>query len=212
MQHRRGFVFSLDAFVSFSLILIAIQSIIIVSSAPAGYWQSLLQAEYLAKDTLHVISNTYGASGASVLGDSSAKFAAGVKFSQGSDIITVTNRLVPKPYSYSYHYYDIATGKWTTLYNASTDSPPTDPHFNVTYHRVSASAEQLMMDYSSPTIRPQSPYCNVMCHGWDPTLASTSNPFRSTDNCTQTPCSAMPSSNFQVGNLSFGLIRLTVWG
>ena len=66
-----------------------------------------------------------------------------------------------------------------------------------------------MVDYSSATVRPQSPYCNVMCHGWNPTTGGYTLP---TSNCTETPCNNMPTSNFQVGNLSFGLIRLTVWG
>ena len=211
MQRRRGFVFSLDAFVSFSLIIIAIQSMIIMSSAPSGYWHGLLQAENLAKDTLHAVSNTMAASGVTVVGEASQRIMAGSPFDSGDDIVIMTNRLVPRPYSYSYHYYDLGTRKWTTLYNASDPAfnpDPADPHFNVTYRRVSASSEQLVLDYSSPVIRPQSPYCNVFCRGWDPTTRA----YRAPADSTQTPCDVMPASNFQAGNLTFGLLRLTVWG
>ena len=211
MQRRRGFVFSLDAFVSFSLIIIAIQSMIIISSAPSGYWHGLLQAEDLAKDTLHVVSNTMTDSGVTVVGDASTRIMAGSKFYPGDNIIVMTNQLIPKPYSYAYHYYDLGTRNWTLLYNASNPSfntDPSEPHLNITFHRVAASSEQLVLDYSSPVIRPQSPYCNVFCHGWDPK----SNTYSLPKDCTETPCDAMPSSNFQAGNLTFGLLRLTVWG
>lgn len=209
MQRRRGFVFSLDAFVSFSLIIIAIQSMIIISSAPSGYWHALLQAEDLAKDALHVVSGTMTPSGVSVMGEASASIIARSRFSAGDNIIIMTNQLIPRPYSYSYHYYDLGKHEWITLYNASADSDPADPHFNVTFRRVAASSEQLVLDYSSPVIRPQSPYCNVYCHGWDPVTHA----YRANrQDCVQTPCGAMPSSNFQTGNLTFGLLRLTVWG
>jgi hypothetical protein len=209
MQRRRGFVFSLDAFVSFSLIIIAIQSMIIISSAPSGYWHGLLQAEDLAKDTLHVVSSTMAQPGVTVMGEASARIMAGSKFYSGDKIIIMTNQLVPRPYSYSYHYYDLGTHEWVTLYNASTDSDGSDSHFNVTFRRVSASSEQLVLDYASPVIRPQSPYCNVYCRGWDPATNAYTAPH---ENCVQTPCDAMPTSNFQSGNLTFGLLRLTVWG
>lgn len=217
MQRRRGFVFSLDAFVSFSLIIIAIQSMIIISSVPSGYWHGLLQAEDLAKDALHVVSSTMTDSGVTVMGEASARIMAGSPFYSGDKIILVTNRLIPRPYSYSYHYYDLGKHEWITLYNASDPAfnpDPTDPHFNVTFRRVAASSEQLVLDYASPVIRPQSPYCNVYCHGWDAQKAAAGDPspYKGPAECTQTPCEAMPTSNFQSGNLTFGLLRLTVWG
>ncbi len=211
MQCRRGFVFSLDAFVSFSLIVIAIQSMIIMSSAPSGYYHGLLQAENLAKDTLHVISGTMTQSGVTVVGEASSRIMAGQTFYSSDNIIIMTNRLIPRPYSYAYNYYDLGTHQWIMLYNASDpnfNTDPTDFHLNVTYRRVAASSQQLVLDYSSPVIRPQSPYCNVFCHGWDPSTHA----YRAPADCVQTPCDVMPASTFQAGNLTFGLLRLTVWG
>ncbi len=211
MQRRQGFVFSLDAFVSFSLIVIAIQSMVIMASVPSGYWHGLLQAENLAKDTLHVVSSTMVSSGVTVVGQASERIMAGTNFSSGDNIIIMTNRLIPRPYSYAYNYYDLGTHQWVLLYNASDPNfnpDPADPHYNVTFHRVSASSQMLVLDYSSPVIRPQSPYCNVYCHGWDPATHT----YRAPQDCVETPCTAMPASTFQTGNLTFGLLRLTVWG
>jgi hypothetical protein len=204
-RRQQGFVFSLDAFVAFSLILIAIQSIVIVSSSPAGYYPSLLQAQFLAKDTLHTVSVTRLDSGQSVLADASGPISRG-SLLRSDRIIEVSDKIIQPPYSYTYSYYDLEKQAWTLVYNASAD--PSDPRSNITYRRVAASAEQLMLEYSTAPVRPESPYCNVMCRGW------VGNPPGYTDRttCTKTPCDAQSGSLYQTGNLTFGLLRLTVWG
>jgi hypothetical protein len=52
----RAFIFSLDAFVAFTLALVAIYSLIFFSSIPSSYYYLLTQGHYLAKDTLYAAS------------------------------------------------------------------------------------------------------------------------------------------------------------
>ena len=56
MKNRKAFIFSIDAFVAFSLALIALYSLIFFSAIPFTYYSSLMQAHNLAKDTLHTLS------------------------------------------------------------------------------------------------------------------------------------------------------------
>ena len=209
-RRQQGFVFSLDAFVAFSLILIAIQSMVIVSSTPSGYWPSLLQADFLAKDTLRAAANTQLSSGGSVLSASSARISSN-SLSSGDDLILLSDQLIRPPYSYTYSYYDLGAQKWAVVYNASDPAyvGASDPRINLTFRRVAASSERLLMEYSTQPVRPESPWCNVMCHGWGGSLPGN---YQSPDTCVQTPCSPQPASAYETGNLTFGLLRLTVWG
>lgn len=54
----RAFIFSLDAFVAFTLALIAIYSLIFFSSIPSSYYYLLTQGHYLAKDAATTLSST----------------------------------------------------------------------------------------------------------------------------------------------------------
>jgi hypothetical protein len=54
----RAFIFSLDAFVAFTLALVAIYSLIFFSSIPSSYYFLLTQAHYLARDILYTISTS----------------------------------------------------------------------------------------------------------------------------------------------------------
>ena len=108
-MRRRGFVFSLDAFVAFSLILIAIQTMVLISASPAGYWKALLQAQFLAKDTLHDVSNVMvDNNGQSALGESSANIVSG-HLDPRSRMIQISDKIIQSPYSYAYSYYDTNT-------------------------------------------------------------------------------------------------------
>jgi hypothetical protein len=54
----RAFIFSLDAFVAFTLALMAIYSLIFFSSVPSAYYFLLTQGHYLSRDTLLALSLT----------------------------------------------------------------------------------------------------------------------------------------------------------
>jgi len=56
MVNKRGFVFSIDAFVAFSLALVALYSLVFFSAVPYNYYPALMQAHNYAKDTLFSLS------------------------------------------------------------------------------------------------------------------------------------------------------------
>jgi hypothetical protein len=206
-----GFVFSLDAFVAFSLIIIAIQTIVIASSIPSGYYPALLQAQFLAKDTLNAISTTkISDNWQTALAQASRKIANGQPLQPSDAIIEISNKIIAPPYSYAYSFYDLKQKKWIVVYNASNLSYTTsdDPRINITFKRVAASSQMFVFEYSIDPVRPESPYCNVMCKGWVGNPPDYTPPAA----CTKTPCDPQSASLYQTGDIAFGLLRLTVWG
>jgi len=210
---RTGFAFSLDAFVAFSLVLIAIQSLIVISSAPQGYYQGLGQANYLAQGTLDVVSDIRLDDGRTSLLDGVARNAL-IGSSPPDQLRVATERLIPSPYSYSYDYYDFGAKSWYKVYNASEHMKiPFDAYYNprysnVSFNRVMATSTILVGAYSDPVIVGDSPYCNVQCKGYRASTDDYSDP----QSCIQVPCNVNPKSTFDAGDYSIGLLRLSVWG
>jgi hypothetical protein len=56
MGTRKAFVFSLDSFVAFILTVAALYSLLFFATVPSAYYSSLMQANYLAKDTVLALS------------------------------------------------------------------------------------------------------------------------------------------------------------
>ncbi|MCP4647022.1 MAG: hypothetical protein GY852_04700 [bacterium] len=59
MGTSKAFVFSLDSFVAFVLTVAALYSLLFFSTVPSAYYTSLMQANYLAKDTLLTLATTF---------------------------------------------------------------------------------------------------------------------------------------------------------
>lgn len=58
MGTSKAFVFSLDSFVAFVLTVAALYSLLFFATVPSAYYSSLMQANYLAKDTLLTLATT----------------------------------------------------------------------------------------------------------------------------------------------------------
>ena len=58
MRTSKAFIFSLDSFVAFILTVAALYSLLFFSTVPSAYYSSLMQANYLAKDTLLTLATT----------------------------------------------------------------------------------------------------------------------------------------------------------
>jgi hypothetical protein len=58
MGTSKAFIFSLDSFVAFVLTVAALYSLLFFSTVPSAYYSSLMQANYLAKDTLLTLATT----------------------------------------------------------------------------------------------------------------------------------------------------------
>ncbi len=216
MKRSRGYVFSLDAFVAFTLILISIQAMILMTSLPKGYQRALLQADLLARDTLQTLSiaeprcpQNSGPCGSTYL---ELIYSGTLREACGSDlrdscarVRTFLDDAIPPQYSYGLSFYDLSSGAWTDYYDASNDVDST--HYGITYRRVKASSQIFMIGYSIPLYTGRSPYCNVECRGWDEQTKSDKPP----EQCGQVPCD-VPRNNLDKGEFHTGLLRMTVWG
>lgn len=214
MGKLKGYVFSLDAFVAFSIILLAIQTLVLMTSMPRSNYAALLQAEYLAHDTLQVMqiakppcptgNNCQSKTYLQMI----SPYAVKHQYCRGitdcwKNITELTDNSIPPQFSYAYFYDDMEGGSWL-LYNASEDSRST--HFNVTFRRVQASAQIYLLGYTRDLKSGKSPYCNVVCKGYNPDTGG-----NAPAGLCMLPCDA-PQSNFDPGNFTVGLLRLSVWG
>ncbi len=64
MGTSKAFIFSLDSFVAFVLTVAALYSLLFFATVPSAYYTSLMQANYLAKDTLLTLATTIVVDGA----------------------------------------------------------------------------------------------------------------------------------------------------
>ncbi len=159
METRRGFVFSLDAFVAFSLALVAIYSLIYFASVPYAYYSSLLQAHHLAKDTLMALS----LSDSPIDGISKLDYIA-IYLPQGSkEEITkgYVGALIPNQFGYRFEMS--ADGKtWDNIYDTSTE--PEDPH-KKSKDKLSVTTQTISFEYTGEKKLPESPYHYISCGG-----------------------------------------------
>lgn len=209
---RLGFVFSLDSFVAFSLILIAVQSLVVISSSPSGYYHSLAQANFIAQDTMQILSNVRYENGDMDLFGGGASAALNNNPNDARKLILETNKLVPEPYSYAYDYYSFEDGQWHLIHNASAPSSCQVygggiKFCNVTFHRVQAASSMFVGVYRDAIEPGDSPYCNVACSGYVPGSGPSTN-----SECVIVPCDPRPASTFDAGDFRLGMLRLRVWG
>ena len=208
---KQGFAFSLDSFVAFSLMLIAVQSIVVISSTPSGYYSSLMQANLLSSGTLDVLSNVKIESENREILSYAVEAAISADPTRAYRLAKVTNELIPRPFSYTYDYYDFETKRWKIAYNASDHGCNflgSEKFCNVTFSRVQASSMILVGTYADAPDAGESPYCNVNCKGYD----SSTKGYTQPEMCTKTPCDIQIASTFYPGDYHLGLLRLRVWG
>lgn len=190
---RKAFVFSLDAFIALSLILITIHSLLMLISTPKGYYTSFEQAYDLAKDSLIVLEHANYSGGQSYLDKIGACYVdAG---SMDGDIIDImhdhVDPLIPEQFGYRFDYYNTETEKWGMIYDTKNDSEST--HNNET-RKLRATAQTLAIGYvEGDEPKPGADFFGYMhCDG------------------TMTVCEP-PLSNYEAGDAYVGLIRITVY-
>ena len=213
----RGFVFSLDAFVAFVLIMITINLLIFTIGTPKPYYTELEAAHILAHDTLQVLATS---------GDTPAQtYLERILKDEGStDIPYIMRRvaggnescrpIIPKGYGYRLEFLNLngssqtgASENWTLIYDASNDA--SSDRFDKNYTKLQASATTFLSVYlDHPPWPGESPFCYKSCSGYE-----------STDNdghvnravpCNATPCDKM-NSNFLPSNNTVRIVRLVVY-
>jgi len=126
----RGFVFSLDAFVAFTLALIAVYSLIFFSSIPSSYYYLLTQGHFLARDALMATAMTECEPAHYSCGEVSGSILDAIVSSENpglrdSLIQESIGKIIPNQYGYIVEISDNQGETWSTLYDTAdrTDDP-----------------------------------------------------------------------------------------
>ncbi|VVB99629.1 Uncharacterised protein [uncultured archaeon] len=214
-MERRGFIFSLDAFIAFTLTMITISLLIFTIGTPKPFYPSLEQAHQLAHDTLQalatstddpaqgtyleqIIANQRGATTAQILNR-----VAGGNASYPN--------IIPPGYGYrieTYEFNKSLSGRvgWYVLYDAGAEDSGCvykSDRCGKNFTKLSASATTFASIYVSTPKPGDSPYCYLSCFGYGPGNTHA-------DPCNVTPCQA-PISNFDVGQNSIQIVRFVVY-
>ncbi len=208
----KGFIFSLDAFVAFSLIMITIGLLIFTIGTPKPYYLSLEQAHQLAHDTLTVLATSTdnppeGTYLEQILGGSGST-VNGIMFKVAGGKEPDFRPIIPKGYGYRLDSYQFNSGNWAMLYDSGNDPAARvkgcdylSDRCGKEFTKLQASATTFASLYSAPPNPGQSPFCYLSCFGYARTPGTA---------CNVTPCD-VPKSNFLPGNNSIAIVRLTVY-
>jgi hypothetical protein len=167
----RAFIFSLDAFVAFTLALVAIYSLIFFSSVPSAYYYLLTQGHYLSRDVLLSLSTTvcsddYGECKAT--GSLLDNIVSQNNTAHRTNIIQNTvGEMVPKQFGYVMEMSDDRGQNWTVLYDTGGDSPEEIADDHAKKSKKLAVATQVMtFGYGGKVFKLlNSPYQYASCHG-----------------------------------------------
>jgi len=212
----RGFVFSLDAFVAFVLIMITINLLIFTIGTPKPYYAELEAAHILAHDTLQVLATSGDATGNApaptylekiLRGDSSTSEIMR-KVAGGSGNYPI----IPKGYGYRLEYLNISTQttgveNWKLLYDSGTD--PGSDRNGKNFTKLQASATTFLSVYlTHPPWPGESPFCYKSCSGYNWT--ENDGTINRAVPCNITPCDTV-KSKFLTGDNTVIIVRLIVY-
>jgi hypothetical protein len=186
---RQAFIFSLDAFVAFTLVMLTINSMIASVSMPHGYYGSLEQAYDSAKDTMQSLAKTTDdPSHGSYL----EQIANGAP---GGLIRNTADKMIPSQFGYRFEKYYLGQRTTGILYDSSADQFNVARYKNHTYTKLKVSYDSLVTSYGVPPNPGASPWCYLHCGD---------------GNCNRLPCDP-PILNFSACEMQISVIRLTVY-
>lgn len=168
----RAFIFSLDAFVAFTLALVAIYSLIFFSSVPSAYYYLLTQGHYLSRDILLSLTTTactdsYGECAAE--GSLLDSLVAQDDPAHRTDLIRGTvGPMVPKQFGYLVEMSSDRGDTWELLYdtqNASAFGVHGELHANKS-KKLAVATQVMTFGYGAKVYKLQnSPYRYLSCSG-----------------------------------------------
>jgi len=173
----RAFIFSLDAFVAFTIALVAIYSLIFFSSVPSAYYYLLTQGHYLSRDTLQSLSTAtcadaqYGIClnpAASVLDNIVAedkRTEASWESNQKTLVNNTVGTMIPKQFGYTLEISGDGGSSWGLVYDSGSEAG--DPHLaKPAKKKLSVSTQILTFGYSGTLTKLMNPPYNYnSCHG-----------------------------------------------
>lgn len=210
----KGFIFSIDAFVAFTFVLVVLHSLIFLAAVPSSYYGGLMQANYLARDTLSALAFTDASK--IICDPAQSDYAdcvslySGVSLSDyvmrhGSDRDVVRahiGALIPDQYGYRLELWHSDSNSWEKIYDAADYLSDAGETHNRQYHKLMVSSYSLFFGYDSDVVRDYDyRYCYITCNpgNYDSAYAGCA-----------TPCDE-PVSTYSKGKATLGLARLTVY-
>ncbi len=195
---KRAFIFSIDAFIAFTIALSVIYSIIFFSSVPSAYYATLSQAHSLSRDTLLALSTSKcddpsicgNFRGSTILDILVFKYSASDPSGQRAEFVKqFIGTQIPDQYGYVFEVKE--NGTWTVVYNTSSDNDVRNTHKR-TKDKLSISS--YLPGFSSVVSPPENPYSYITCHGdQQATICST------------------PTNGYRLGDGVVKLAKLTVY-
>ncbi len=159
----RAFIFSLDAFVAFTLALIAIYSLIFFSSIPSSYYYLLTQGHYLSRDVLMALSTTtcappYDCSsqGASLLDNIASPQTD--PYLRSNLVQNTVGKMIPDQFGYTIESVDVQ-GQQVAIYDTATAKD--DAHAKER-KKLSISSQVMTFGYSSTYSKPSASIYNYL--------------------------------------------------
>lgn len=207
-MQRSGFIFSLDAFVAFTLIMVTVSLLIFTIGTPKPYYPSLEQAHTLAHDTLEALATSSPSAGSptyleKIISAGSTLPASPIIIPVAGGDDAISNPMIPKGFGYRLETVNINDGTTTLVYDSKID--PNSDRYKKDFSKLQASSTIFTSIYSPAPIAARSPYCYFSCHGFDP-----NNPTSDVSNCSATPCDS-PKSTLLPWQNSIQIVRLVVY-
>lgn len=187
MKSRRAFVFSLDSFVAFTLTVAAIYTLVFFSTVPSAYYSSLMQANFLAKDTLLSLATTSYDGGQTYL-----DYIVGSLPADPQPARLYIGALIPDQFGYKLESWNNNTGSWDVLYDTATDGSEENTH-NRNYYKLKAASQSVYLILNPARNPGESPYGYITCSG------------------NYTVCDLPPYDHGMIGSASLQLVRFTVY-
>jgi len=207
--YMRAFIFSLDAFVAFTLALVAIYSLIFFSSIPSSYYYLLTQGHFLAKDVLFSSATSDCIDGTFVCDVEGGTILDNIVFGDDSstsssirDILINDSigSVVPVQYGYVLEVSSDNGDTWSQLYHTDAEG---DPHAD-SKKKLSVSSQIPVFEYEDSPQKEINPYIYTSCQG-------DGTDYLITCDDVSTAVSSDVSSSQIVPKTGVKLVRLTIF-
>jgi hypothetical protein len=210
MRTSKAFIFSLDSFVAFILTVAALYSLLFFSTVPSAYYSSLMQANYLAKDTLLTLATTECTDKEDCEGMTyldyilqeleESNYAPAREYIGRATYSTSKDALIPEQFGYKIEVMR-ADDNWSNEDDWVTTAPDEYAYYDTRldsdsankkdYNKLKAAAHILFFAYSE--VDPaENPYGYITCKGG------------------QTICE-VPHSEYEFGKANMEVVRFTVY-
>jgi hypothetical protein len=161
----RAFIFSLDAFVAFTLALVAIYSLIFFSSIPSSYYYLLTQGHFLARDVLFAASTSDCVGGIFLCDVEDGSILDNIVFGDPAyraDLINDSvGQAIPVQYGYIIEVSSDNGRNWSQFYHTSKSG---DPHAD-SRKKLSVSSQIPVFEYEDSPKKEINPYLYSSCQG-----------------------------------------------